>query len=113
MPFIRTTTNKTLDAKKKTELKELYGKLIEKLPGKSEQWLMLAVEDGKYMAFRGDEAPCAMVEVDLLGSASGTAKDAMTEAVCDKVGELLGIPSERIYVKYMEFSVWGNNGFNF
>ena len=66
MPFIRTTTNKNLEDSKKRELKELYGKLIERLPGKSEEWLMLSVEDGCYMAFRGDDSPCAMVEIDLL-----------------------------------------------
>ena len=114
MPFIRTTTNKELSQKEKVKLRELYGKLIEKIPGKSEEWLMISISDGTYMAFRGeDEEPCAMIEVDLLGAADSSALDEMTEAVCDKVGNLLDIDPARIYVRYQSFEHWGYNRFNF
>ena len=114
MPYIETKTNVTLTDKQKRELKEELGKAIEAIPGKSEQWLMLGFTDGMTMAFRGDaEAPCAMIEVALFGSADAAAYDALTEILCDKAARILGVPSARIYVKYTEHDRWGFNGFNF
>ena len=114
MPYIKTTTNKTVTDGEKRQLTTLLGKLIEKLPGKSEEWLMLSVEDGTYMAFRGEDGEyCAMIEVDVFGKTDTSACDELTEALCDKVGELLGIRPDRIYVKYCGYEIWGYNRFNF
>lgn len=114
MPYIRTTTNKALDLDKKEALKDAFGKLIEIIPGKSEQWLMLSVLDGVYTAFRGDgETAAAMVEVDLLGKADPSKYEQLTEAICREVCRIAGIAPDRIYVKYGEYASWGYNGFNF
>ena len=114
MPYIETKTNLTLTEKQKREFKEELGKAIEAIPGKSEQWLMLGFNDGMTMAFRGDaEAPTAMIEVALFGSADQSAYDALTEILCDRASKILGVPSARIYVKYTEHERWGFNGFNF
>ena len=52
MPFIETKTSVKLDESKITALKEAYGKDIELIPGKSEQWLMLNFVGDCKMAFR-------------------------------------------------------------
>ena len=114
MPFIRTTTNKTLTDAQKSELRKLCGRLITKFPGKTEAWLMISVSDSTYMAFRGEDGEdMAMVEVDLLGKPDPAACDAMTEAICREVGALLGIDPAKIYVKYSGYEIWGYNGTNF
>ena len=114
MPYIKATTSIKLDCDKKKQLKEEFGKLIETVPGKTEKWLMVAVEDEAYMAFAGkDDSPALMVEVDLLGGADRGVYDALTSVICKRMQELLGIDGERIYVKYKEFSVWGWNSINF
>lgn len=114
MPYIKATTSLALTEEKKRELKEDFGKLIEIIPGKTEKWLMVAVDDGVYTAFAGEDAsPAAMIEVDLLGAASTEVYASLTEAICKKVAERLGIDGTRIYVKYKEFAVWGWNGINF
>ena len=41
MPFIETKTSVKLDESKINALKEAYGKDIEIIPGKTENWLML------------------------------------------------------------------------
>ena len=113
MPYIKATTNITLAESKKKELKEDFGKLIEVIPGKTERWLMVAIEDGTYMAMGGDDAPTLMLEVDLLGSATSETYAAFTRESCALISKRLGIESGRIYVKYKEFSVWGAGGVNF
>ena len=114
MPYIHTVTNQTVTKDKEIALKEALGKAIECIPGKTQEWLMLALEDGVRMAFRGDEnTPLAMIEVEILGKASNEAYDALTRAITECVNEILGIPGEGIYIKYEEIEHWGYNGFNF
>jgi hypothetical protein len=113
MPYIKATTNILVTEDKKKELKADFGRLIEVIPGKTERWLMVAIEDGTYMAMGGDDSPTLMLEVDLLGTASRETYDAFTRESCALISERLGIASERIYVKYKEFSVWGAGGVNF
>ena len=114
MPYIKTTTSVNVTEEDKKILKERFASLIEIFPGKSEQWLMLAFNDGITMSFRGDiDTPCAIVEIDIFGSADSATYDKATKAVCDTVSEVIGVPPDRVYVKYRECDKWGYNGFNF
>ena len=114
MPYIETKTNvKMTDAQKK-ELKAVFADAIELIPGKSEEWLMLRFEDGAKMAFRGNaRADSAMVEVELLGSATADEYSALTAKITEILGEVLKISPDRVYVKYEEAEHWGWNGANF
>ena len=114
MPFIETKTSVKLTEDTENKLKEAYGKDIEIIPGKSENWLMLNFSGDCHMAFRGDNTkPCAMIEVSMLGSASRQTYDKLTAKLCSDVSDILGIPSDRIYIKYSEHTVWGYDGINF
>jgi len=44
MPFISTKTNVNVSKEKEIELKEKLGQAISIIPGKSENWLMVAIE---------------------------------------------------------------------
>lgn len=113
MPFINTKTNVSISAEKRSSLEKKLGKAIELIPGKSESWLMLAFEPDTAMSFQGDEAPTAMVEVKIFGSTTKAAYAAMTKETTRIISEELGIPADRIYVKYEESHLWGWNGSNF
>ena len=114
MPYIKTTTSAKITDECRVALKEKFAQLIEIFPGKSEQWLMLSFCDGVAMSFRGDmDTPCARVEIDVFGAASPATYDKVTAAVCETVSSLVGVPSDRIYVKYRECDRWGYDGFNF
>ncbi len=114
MPYIETKTTVKATCEQERLFKEALGKAIEIIPGKSEAWLMLNLIDGCRMSFKGDaDTDCAMVEIDIFGSAECETYDAMTEAVCNIVNEIFGIKKDRIYVKYRECDTWGYNGFNF
>ncbi len=113
MPYISTKTNVTISKDKEIALKTAFGKAIEKIPGKTENWLMLDFYDSQRMWLAGDNTPTAMLEVELFGSASDSAYDALTAELTDIVSSELSIEPSRIYIKYEEIDHWGWNGNNF
>lgn len=95
-------------------VKAKLGKAIELIPGKSETWLMLGFEEECHLYFKGEaSSKIAFVEVKIFGKASKGDYDKLTGAICDIYNEVLGIPMDKIYVKYEEVSNWGWNGSNF
>ena len=114
MPYIELKTTAAVSEKKALDLKTAFGKAIECFPGKTENWLMVNIEDQKRMWFKGDNSSdCAMVCVDLLGSVSSSASEKMTAEICDVLSKQLSLSPDRVYVKYSGFSDWGWNGGNF
>ncbi len=114
MPFINTISTVEITEEKKAALTAAFGKAIALIPGKSESWLMLNFIGSSKMAFRGDGVTdCAMLEVEILGKASDEAFDNLTRELCSQASTILGVPSDRIYVKYRECDRWGYDGSNF
>ena len=113
MPFINVKTNAQVSADKKESIKSALGKAITAIPGKSEGWLMVGIEPDYALWFKGSDAPAAMVEVSVYGSASPGAYSNLTAQVTDILNKNLSISPDRIYVKYFETSNWGWNGSNF
>ena len=113
MPYIDLKTTATVTGEKEIALKAAFGKAIELIPGKSEGWLMVKLDSECKMFLAGDNTDeIAMVEIDIFGSASDKAYDALTEKVCDILNEELSIKKDKIYVKYREVDHWGWNGEN-
>ncbi len=112
MPFISIKTNQDLAQSKELIKKEL-GTAITAIPGKSESWLMVEINDNKEMWFKGSDAPCAMFEVSVFGSAKDNAYDDLTKRLCKISQEWMSVAPDRTYIKYSEIEHWGYNGFNF
>ena len=113
MPYITTKTNVKISPEKEIVLKKALGKAIENFPRKTEAWLMLQFEDGSRMWFQGDDAPAAMVEVKIFGTGNSESYDRMTKDICALDEQELGIPKDRIYVRYDECFLWGWTDRNF
>lgn len=114
MPYINLKTTKKVTDEQALAVKSAFGKAIECFPGKSEAYLMVGIEDGIRMWFRGDDADdTAIVDVDLLGTVNPDAAEKMTGVVCNILEDELGIAPGRIYVKYSGYKDWGWNKSNF
>ncbi len=114
MPFISTKTNVTVSKEKETLLKERLGEAISIIPGKSENWLMVAIEGDVPMYFRGDDSqPIAFVDVKIFGGASGQVYEEMTEELTGVYGDILGVAPDHMYIRYFGSDDWGWNGGNF
>lgn len=113
MPFIQINTSEKISVQQEEDLRVKIGQHISLLPDKTEDWLMMELCGERKMFFRGQTAPCAMIAVSLYGKAPAEAYAALTAAFSGTVNQVLGIPSENIYVKYQETEYWGWNGANF
>ena len=114
MPYINARVGKKLTDETMTELKAALGKAIESIPGKSEAYLMVCIEDGQKLWLAGDNtSPKAFFDVRILGSARSEDYSRMTAEICKICSSLLGIAGADVYVTYSEYSEWGWNGRNF
>ncbi|ADU28215.1 phenylpyruvate tautomerase MIF-related protein [Ethanoligenens harbinense] len=114
MPCIQTKTTVKLTSAQEDLLKVKFGKAIELLPGKSENWLMLTFEGNCHMYFKGRSEPdMAFVEVKLFGKASRQDYSKLTHELTSILHRELDINPSQIYIKYEEVSHWGWNGNNF
>ena len=112
MPYIKIRTNKLIDENKIDNIKSKLGEDISIL-GKSEDWLMVDIENNNNMFFKGNKDDMAYVEVKLYGRSDSSHYNIMTDAISKNINSNLGISPDRIYVSYFETTNWGWNGKNF
>lgn len=114
MPYIEAKLSCKLSPEKIEMLKSGFGKAIECIPGKSEGWLMVNIEDGKNMFFKGNaNGDTAFIAVSVFGKAPDKACSALTGEICSLISNITGISPDRTYITYSEFDKWGWNGSNF
>lgn len=113
MPFINIKTNAEVSAEKAEIIKSKLGLAITAIPGKSEDWLMVGIEDNYKLFFKGTVEPAAMVEVSLYGKVSSNSLEILTSNITGIMLDVLGISGDRVYVSYMSTDNWGWNGSNF
>lgn len=114
MPFINVKTNAALSGDKKLAIENKLSDAISLIPGKSDRYLMLAVEDNVSMMFHRDtDCAIAMVEVKIFGSSTKDAYEKLTGAICDVLSEEASVDGSCCYVKFEECKLWGYNSFMF
>ncbi|BDR53605.1 hypothetical protein KIM372_15120 [Bombiscardovia nodaiensis] len=115
MPVIHTHVSTSLSQEQREHIKAAYGKAIAAVPGKSETWLMCPFESDMPIYFAGDDSkPAAYVEVNVFGSnVPRSAWEQLTQSIMQTLDQELGIPGDRIYIRYTATTDWGWNGSNF
>ncbi|MBE6050885.1 MAG: hypothetical protein E7214_09620 [Clostridium sp.] len=113
MPYIDSKVTVSLSDNKKELLKKELGKIVNDIPGKSENFLMLGFQDNYSLYFKGQKLDYgAFIEVKLFGGVSEDSLKKVTKEICDLYKEELKIPPKSIYVKFEEVDTWGWNGSN-
>ena len=113
MPFIDSKITIPVGDEQKEAIKTRLGKAVSIL-NKPESFLMVGIEDNYDLWFAGEKVEKgAYVSVEIYGNASSDAYNRMTGEICSILGDELGIPADRIYVKYHGVADWGWNGRNF
>ena len=82
MPFIDSKVSVKTTAEQQKELKTRLGQAIAIIPGKSESWLMVNLEDDQKMYFRGDDSqPLAFIWM------RGSGTEPVFRIMCDVCGD--------------------------
>lgn len=114
MPYIDSKVTISLSEDKKESLKKELGKIIDKIPGKSERYLMVGFQDEYSLYFKGEKLDYgAFVEVKFFGGATEDSLKRVTADICNLYEKELQIPSKSIYIKFEDVDNWGWNGKNF
>ncbi len=112
MPFINLKTTTAISLQQEEALRKGFFEAC-KVASKPESYVMLGFEENCRLYFRGSNENCAYIEVNLLGSASGSTYGKMTAILTDVVCKQLSLSPDRVYVKYSETPYWGFSGSNF
>ncbi|MBQ3265703.1 MAG: hypothetical protein IJH07_07990 [Ruminococcus sp.] len=113
MPFINAKFSTTVSPEKEIELKSALGDAITLL-GKSEQYLMVEIEDDRRLYFGGkNDQPIAFFDVSLLHSAPRKSYEALTQRLCAIAKDIMDVDGSNVYVKFEETENWGYDSFMF
>lgn len=113
MPMINSKITVSVPQEKRDVLKAEIGKAISVM-GKPESYLMLGFEDNYDLYFGGKKLEKgAFISVDVLGEINAQASEKMTAKLCEIFEKELGIPGDKIYIKYAGYKNWGWSGGNF
>lgn len=114
MPFIDAKVSVKLNEEQKENIKAGFGKAIGLIPGKSEGWLMVGLQDEYCLYFKGNQnGPTAFVQVQVYGGENPAAFDKLTGEITAILNREASISPDRIYVAYQTTGNWGWNGGNF
>ena len=110
MPFIISKVNVSISFEQEIQIKKLLGRAIESVPGKNENYLMVGFEQNYTFYLRGENQPCAFIEVSIFGNENHFGYDKFTAAVTKIFNDVLKIPPQNIYIKFEDITAWGVNG---
>lgn len=114
MPYLLIKTNKEITQSERPGLLSTLSARASEWLGKSENFVMIALEQAQDMSFAGSSAPCAYLEFKSLGLPTEQATE-LSDKLCQTLHELLAIEPARIYIEFAspERSLWGWNSKTF
>lgn len=114
MPYLKIQTNLPLTEKAERNILKSASALVARELEKPEEFVMIAVQPDTPMLFAGTDDPVAFLELKSIGL-SGAQTKQLSKSLCNLLKEHLGIPMERVYVKFIDVKhgMWGWKGDTF
>jgi phenylpyruvate tautomerase PptA (4-oxalocrotonate tautomerase family) len=110
MPYIQVTIGQKLSALQKETLKSELGRLIAIIPGKSEQSLIVNIQDGPSLYMGGTEVPSVYIDLRIYGKTDPEVKKRFTREIFTLITREFAIPAARQYLTISEHDHWGYEG---
>ena len=99
MPFLKLSTNVTIDQSQSEQLLSELSQLLAKDTGKPERYVMVELAGGKAMLFGGNNQPLAYLECKSIGL-STTQAEALSASISRLLTATLPLTAERIYIEF-------------
>ena len=111
MPYLKLQTNQKVDDS------ELISKLSAKVAkelGKSESYVMIALQPEVELSFAGINKPAAFIQLKSIGLKE-TMTEELSKMLCNFTENELGVPKNRVYIEFTDApaKMWGWNGGTF
>ncbi|KAM0943270.1 putative intramolecular oxidoreductase [Dioscorea sansibarensis] len=115
MPTLNLSTNVPVDAVVASDILKDATKIVAKIIGKPESYVMILLNGGVPMAFAGTEEPAAYGELISIGGLDAGVNGKLSSALADILETKLSIDSSRFYIKFYDVqrSFFGFNGSTF
>ena len=114
MPYLQIQTNLSIDSDKSQKLIQNASKSVAEMLGKSENYVMVVLQDSTQMMFAGDFQPLAYLQLKSLGLPESSTSD-FSNILCNLINNQLGIAPERVYIEFSSPGrhMWGWNNKTF
>lgn len=114
MPYLSIQTSQQLDDPQSEALLQKASKTVSELLGKSENYVMVALDAKTPMSFAGNTEPTAYLMLKSLGLPED-ATSKFSEALCSFISTELNIDPARIYLEFSgpDRHMWGWNNKTF
>jgi len=107
VPYLNIVTNQSVSDE--VAFLKTASKTLSQATGKSESYVMIALEEKASMSMGGSDAPTAFLDYRALGLPAD--RTAFSDTLCKLINEQLGIAGDRIYISMTdsERQNWGWN----
>ena len=111
MPFIQIKTSSKSVVNNDLLQKEI-SKMVSKLTGKPESYVMTMIQSDLQMTFGGSDEPCCFIKLKSIGSLDPSS---MSKSFCELIASKTNIRTTRIYIEFIDVkaSNWGFNNKTF
>lgn len=106
MPLIRLETDISLDKEKEIDLAGKLSEIVSEEIGKPAKYVMVSISSSGIL-MSGEPGSAALVQVMSIGGLDSSVNGSIAAAVSELLEEILGIPSDRIYITF--FDIPGEN----
>jgi hypothetical protein len=111
MPYIDVNVSLKFSDQEKDTLKAKLGELISMIPGKTEDVLMVGINDGYTLYFSGQKKEkIAYVNVKLYKQSEFEHKAAFTRKVFEFFENEYGITGDNLFMNFCEYDSWAFRG---
>jgi len=110
MPFIHVSLTKKVTDDKKRKLAEGIGKIVEILPGKNFQKVMVRIDDGCEIYRGGETAECVYTQTAMKKSNSLEEQKEYIEKLYQFYKDELDLDIPQCYFSMLELNSWGSRG---
>ena len=112
MPLIQINTSCKSIVENDDLLQKDISKMVAKLTGKPESYVMTIIQRDTKMTFAGSNEPCCFIKVKSIGS---LVPASMSKSLCELIASKTNINTNRIYIEFIDVkaSNWGFNSSTF
>ncbi len=114
MPYLQIQTNVDVAPEQEASLLANASQIVANALGKSENYVMVALQAKTPMLFAGTDQPTAFLVLKSLRLPTARTPD-FSQKLCSFIEDSLNIPKNRVYIEFVnaEASLWGWDGRTF